>query len=52
MQLYFEPSKDGSQNLPDQQKILSVVILDPGSLPVPVLLSLGFVESPDLSLVL
>lgn len=51
MQFYFELSKDGGQDFPDQQKIFHVIIADLGSFCFTVLPSLGFMGSPDFSLV-
>lgn len=51
MQFYFELSEDGGQNLPDQQKIFHVIISDPGLFYFIILPSLGFIGSPDFSLV-
>lgn len=51
MQFYFELSKDGDQNLPDQQKTFHVIISDLGSFCFTILPSLGFMGSSDFSLV-
>lgn len=51
MQFYFELSKEGNQNLPDQKKIFHVIISDPGLFCFIILPSLGLMGSPDFSLV-